>query len=49
MPASSRPSRSGLERLGFEVDHSQRGTFPGHVRFHAFDGAGNRVEVLGPE
>lgn len=34
--------------LGFEVDHSQRDSFPGYVRFHAFDGHGNRVEVLGP-
>lgn len=35
-----------LERLGFEVDASQRDTFPGHRRFHTFDGTGNRVEVL---
>ena len=33
-------------RLGFEVDELQRDSFPGHVRFHAFDGHGNRVEVL---
>ena len=32
--------------LGFEVDESQRDTFPGHVRFHTFDAHGNRVEVL---
>ena len=38
-----------LHRLGFEVDHGQRDSFPGHVRFHSFDGAGNRVEVLAPE
>ena len=36
----------GCADLGFEVDESQRDTFPGHVRFHAFDGHGNRVEVL---
>ena len=35
-----------LAGLGFEVDHSQRHTFPGHQRFHTFDGAGNRVELL---
>ena len=35
-----------LAALGFEVDHGQRHTFPGHQRFHTFDGAGNRVEVL---
>lgn len=32
--------------LGFDVDWSQRSTFPGYERFHTFDGAGNRVEVL---
>ena len=35
-----------LRGLDFEVDHSQRDSFPGHTRFHAFDGHGNRVEVL---
>jgi hypothetical protein len=35
-----------LRSLGFEVDESQRGSFPGHVRFHVLDGHGNRVEVL---
>lgn len=35
-----------LRTLGFEVDDSQRDSFPGHVRFHTFDGHGNRVEVL---
>lgn len=35
-----------LQRLGFEVDWSQRHTFPGHERCHAFDGPGNRVELL---
>lgn len=37
-----------LVALGFEVDHSQRDTFPGHLRLHAFDGHGNRVELLAP-
>lgn len=37
-----------LAALGFEVDHSQCDSFPGHVRFHAFDGHGNRVELLAP-
>lgn len=35
-----------LGRLGFEVDWSQRHSFPGHERLHAFDGHGNRVELL---
>lgn len=35
-----------LRDLGFEVDESQRDTFPGHVRLHTFDAHGNRVEVL---
>lgn len=35
-----------LDELGFEVDDSQRDSFPGHIRFHTFDGHGNRVEVL---
>jgi hypothetical protein len=29
-----------------QVDDSQRDSFPGFVRIHAFDGHGNRVEVL---
>lgn len=37
---------SRLEGLGFDVDWSQRDTFPGHVRCHTFDGHGNRVELL---
>ena len=41
-----RRGRRPAPGLGFEVDESQRDTFPGHVRFHAFDGHGNRVEVL---
>ena len=35
-----------LRDLGFEVDDSQRDSFPGHARFHAFDPHGNRVELL---
>jgi catechol 2,3-dioxygenase-like lactoylglutathione lyase family enzyme len=35
-----------LDALGFEVDDRQRDTFPGHVRWHCFDGHGNRVELL---
>ena len=35
-----------LVDLGFEVDRSERRTFPGHQRVHAFDGHGNRVELL---
>jgi catechol 2,3-dioxygenase-like lactoylglutathione lyase family enzyme len=37
-----------LEGLGFEVDHREHETFPGHLRLHAFDGHGNRVELLAP-
>ena len=37
-----------LDELGFEVDRSQRDSFPGHTRFHTFDGHGNRVEILAP-
>lgn len=35
-----------LVDLGFEVDWSERHTFPGRERFHTFDAHGNRVEVL---
>jgi catechol 2,3-dioxygenase-like lactoylglutathione lyase family enzyme len=37
-----------LSGLGFDVDWSQRDSFPGHQRFHTFDTHGNRVELLGP-
>ena len=37
-----------LSEHGFEVVHTERTTFAGYLRFHAFDGAGNRVEVLAP-
>ena len=35
-----------LRGLGFEVDLSERLTFPGYERLHTFDAHGNRVEVL---
>ncbi|MCM3514734.1 VOC family protein [Nocardioides sp. P86] len=34
--------------LGLEVDRSERGTFPGYLRLHVRDAAGNRVELLAP-
>ncbi|QBR92319.1 VOC family protein [Nocardioides euryhalodurans] len=37
-----------LAALGFEVDHRERETFPGHLRCHVRDGHGNRVELLAP-
>ena len=37
-----------LTALGYDVDWGQRRSCPGYQRFHAFDGAGNRLEVLGP-
>ena len=45
-PADLAAIADRLRALGVEVDESQRDTFPGHARFHAFDGHGNRVEVL---
>lgn len=44
--ASLEATAARLVDLGFEVDWSQRDTFPGHVRCHCFDGHGNRVELL---
>ncbi|WP_395695923.1 VOC family protein [Nocardioides sp.] len=38
---------SRLAALGFEVDWTDRHTFPGWERCHAFDAHGNRVELLG--
>jgi catechol 2,3-dioxygenase-like lactoylglutathione lyase family enzyme len=35
-----------LAGLGYDVDWSERWSFAGYERFHTFDGAGNRVEVL---
>lgn len=37
-----------LATLGFDVDWQERASFEGYQRLHAFDGAGNRVEVLAP-
>ncbi len=52
-PALLLDSRAALEEvagrlgaLGYDVDLSQRDTFPGHDRLHTFDGHGNRVEML---
>lgn len=44
--ASLEATAARLSDLGFDVDWSQRSTFPGHVRCHCFDGHGNRVELL---
>ncbi len=35
-----------LARLGFEIDWTERHTFPGHQRCHTRDAHGNRVELL---
>lgn len=35
-----------LRGAGFVVDESQRDTFPPYLRVHAFDGHGNRIELL---
>ncbi|GAB2969770.1 VOC family protein [Nocardioides montaniterrae] len=35
-----------LEEQGFAIDWSQRHNADGLERFHTFDGAGNRVEIL---
>ena len=37
-----------LESLGYNVDWNEKETFPGYLRFHTFDGNGNRVEILSP-
>jgi catechol 2,3-dioxygenase-like lactoylglutathione lyase family enzyme len=42
------PVEAALADVGFEVDRSQQGSFPGHVRLHTCDPHGNRVEVLAP-
>jgi len=39
-------SAARLADLGFEVDWSQRHTFPGFQRLHTYDAHGNRVELL---
>lgn len=35
-----------LTRLGFEVDSTERNSFPGYTRLHVRDGHANRVELL---
>ena len=35
-----------LLRLGYDVDRSEWGTFPGYRRVHTGDAHGNRVELL---
>ncbi len=37
---------TAVTAAGFEVDHRERDSFAGYLRFHTHDGAGNRVEVL---
>lgn len=37
-----------VRAAGFVVDDRERTTFPGYLRFHTRDAAGNRVEVLQP-
>ncbi|WP_309647673.1 glyoxalase [Nocardioides sp.] len=37
---------SRLTLGGFDLDLSQRHTFPGHERLHTHDGHGNRIEIL---
>jgi catechol 2,3-dioxygenase-like lactoylglutathione lyase family enzyme len=35
-----------LEALGVAVEWRERTSFPGYQRFHTYDGAGNRVELM---
>jgi hypothetical protein len=35
-----------LTHLGYSVDRREWATFPGHLRVHAADAHGNRVELL---
>ncbi len=35
-----------LHDLGYDVDHTERRTFPGYERLHVADPHGNRVELL---
>ncbi|HWM73419.1 MAG TPA: VOC family protein [Nocardioides sp.] len=35
-----------LDRLGFDIDETERHSLPGYERLHAFDGHGNRIEFL---
>jgi catechol 2,3-dioxygenase-like lactoylglutathione lyase family enzyme len=47
-PAELEAVAARLAVAGFDVDRSQRDSFPGHLRFHTFDAHGNRVEILAP-
>jgi catechol 2,3-dioxygenase-like lactoylglutathione lyase family enzyme len=38
-----------LRAGGHAVDETERETFDGYLRFHAFDPHGNRVELLAPD
>jgi catechol 2,3-dioxygenase-like lactoylglutathione lyase family enzyme len=40
---------AALAQHGFDIDWTERHSFDGHERLHTRDGAGNRVEVLGPQ
>jgi catechol 2,3-dioxygenase-like lactoylglutathione lyase family enzyme len=40
--------RESVRACGFVVDDRERETYPGYLRFHTRDAAGNRVEVLQP-
>ena len=42
------PLGERIEAAGFEVSREDRHNFEGYLRFHCFDGFGNRVEVLAP-
>lgn len=46
--AHLRAVASRLAEGGYELDLSQRATFPGHDRLHTRDGHGNRIELLVP-
>lgn len=37
-----------IRAAGFEVSTDERTSFLGHLRFHAADGFGNRIECLAP-
>jgi catechol 2,3-dioxygenase-like lactoylglutathione lyase family enzyme len=37
---------ASVAAAGFDVDDRERETFDGYLRFHTYDGVGNRVEVL---
>ena len=45
-PAHLQAVASRLTLGGYELDLSQRATFPGHDRLHTRDGHGNRIEIL---